>query len=343
MARGWSRPVAWIGTPPDDMHALPRRLLVLLRPHGRRLRHSSGDAAAWRSTLTRGTRDRDRPRAGHSRGRRTDPLAVVAAAYRATLVGKLTADGVTGTGGEVVSAPACPATRSRPSPPASDGGSSKAGRAVTLLDGDEVRRHLSAGLGFLQRIGTQMSADRVGGGTNRETRDCGGRSHHALHSGAEGMRRDVEAQAGRGSFVLVHVATSFRGLRAAGPQGAVREGPAGEIPAFTGISDPHEAPTDVDVTVETEDAPSRSAAARPSTTSWRPKSEHVRSAIHSTMPAPTVALVPSSMKMKLPVVRLTRYGSVKSGAVKRSRSRPISLSARPVADSSRCRELMSRR
>jgi hypothetical protein len=43
------------------------------------------------------------------------------------------------------------------------------------------------------------------------------------------------------------------------------------------------------------------------------------------IPAPTVAFVSSSMRMKLPVVRLRRYSSQKSGRVVRSVTRPISL------------------
>ena len=48
------------------------------------------------------------------------------------------------------------------------------------------------------------------------------------------------------------------------------------------------------------------------------------------MPAATVRLVASSMRMKPPVVRLRRYSSASSGTVVRSRTRPISLSASSV-------------
>ena len=47
------------------------------------------------------------------------------------------------------------------------------------------------------------------------------------------------------------------------------------------------------------------------------------------MPAPTVSFVLSSIRMKLPVARLRRYSSTSSGADRRSRTRPISLSASP--------------
>ena len=45
------------------------------------------------------------------------------------------------------------------------------------------------------------------------------------------------------------------------------------------------------------------------------------------MPAPTVSKVASSIRMKLPVVRLRRYSSTNSGTVVRNVTRPMSFSA----------------
>ena len=59
------------------------------------------------------------------------------------------------------------------------------------------------------------------------------------------------------------------------------------------------------------------------------------------IPAPTVPLVASSIRMKLPVVRLRRYSSKISGTLVRRRSRPMSLSPSCAAFSSRCSELTS--
>src|SRR5690606_29332342 len=60
------------------------------------------------------------------------------------------------------------------------------------------------------------------------------------------------------------------------------------------------------------------------------------------MPAPTVPLVASSMRMNPPVSRLRAYGSTNSGCVVRNVTRPISLRPSEVA-SFRCRVLMSSR
>src|SRR5699024_3428129 len=59
----------------------------------------------------------------------------------------------------------------------------------------------------------------------------------------------------------------------------------------------------------------------------------------TTIPAPTVALVASSIRMKPPVCRLRAYSSTNNGWVERSLTRPISFSDSSSAFASRCREL----
>ena len=61
------------------------------------------------------------------------------------------------------------------------------------------------------------------------------------------------------------------------------------------------------------------------------------------IPAATVALVCSSIRMKLPVVRLRRYWSKKRGRIVRSVTRPISFRAERSMPVSRCRVLTSKR
>ena len=55
----------------------------------------------------------------------------------------------------------------------------------------------------------------------------------------------------------------------------------------------------------------------------------------TTIPAATVAFVCSSMRMNAPVERFWAYGSSATGSAVRRRSRPMSLSARDVAEASR--------
>src|SRR3712207_7500995 len=60
------------------------------------------------------------------------------------------------------------------------------------------------------------------------------------------FRSLVEEQAGPGSFLLVHVATPLAACEARDRKGLYARARRGEIPGFTGISDPYEAPTDAD-------------------------------------------------------------------------------------------------
>jgi sulfate adenylyltransferase len=64
-------------------------------------------------------------------------------------------------------------------------------------------------------------------------------------------RRLVEAQAGPGSFLLVHVATPLAECEARDRKGLYARARRGEIAEFTGISDPYEAPTDAEITLDT--------------------------------------------------------------------------------------------
>ncbi|HEV8630098.1 MAG TPA: adenylyl-sulfate kinase, partial [Thermoanaerobaculia bacterium] len=66
------------------------------------------------------------------------------------------------------------------------------------------------------------------------------------------VRREVrELIAPLGGFVLVHVATPLEVCEQRDAKGLYARARAGLIPAFTGISDPYEAPADAEVVVDT--------------------------------------------------------------------------------------------
>ena len=103
------------------------------------------------------------------------------------------------------------------------------GRGVTLLDGDEVRNHLSAGLGF-SRADRDTNVERIGWVAARIAKHggiavCAPIAPYA--SVRETVRREVEAQAGPGSFVLVHVATSWPTASSATGRASTRRPGAG--------------------------------------------------------------------------------------------------------------------
>ena len=122
-------------------------------------------------------------------------------------------------------------------------------RGVTLLDGDEVRLILSSGLGF-SREDREMNVRRIGWVASLVA------SHGAIAVCAPiapyaEMRAEMRERAEAvGRFLLVHVSTPLEVCEARDRKGLYARARRGEIPNFTGISDPYEAPTDADVTID---------------------------------------------------------------------------------------------
>ncbi|WP_299449797.1 adenylyl-sulfate kinase [uncultured Serinicoccus sp.] len=127
------------------------------------------------------------------------------------------------------------------------------GRTVSLLDGDVVRRHLSAGLGFSPED-RETNVRRIGW-VAAEIARHGGTAIASPIAPFDGTRRAVRAMVeGRGGrFVLVHVATPLEECERRDRKGLYARARAGEIPDFTGISSPYETPTDATLTLDTTD------------------------------------------------------------------------------------------
>ncbi|HYN75972.1 MAG TPA: adenylyl-sulfate kinase [Candidatus Limnocylindria bacterium] len=126
-------------------------------------------------------------------------------------------------------------------------------RRVTLLDGDEVRRLLSSGLGF-DRESRELNVRRIGY-VAALVAEHGGLALCAPIAPFEAARADMRARAEAvGEFVLVHVATPLEVCEARDRKGLYAKARAGVVPEFTGISSPYETPTDADVVVDTTDA-----------------------------------------------------------------------------------------
>lgn len=129
------------------------------------------------------------------------------------------------------------------------------GYKVEVLDGDEVRTHLSKGLGFskedrdtnIRRIGwvaKTLSKHGVVAITAaispyRDVRDE--------------VRQSVE-KAGAG-FVEIYVHCPIDVLAERDVKGLYKKAIAGEIKHFTGVSDPYEPPLNPDVTVDSSKEP----------------------------------------------------------------------------------------
>lgn len=123
-------------------------------------------------------------------------------------------------------------------------------RPTTLLDGDDVRRLLSAGLGF-SREDRELNVRRLGWVASLIA-GCGGIAVCAPIAPFEATRQEVREMAERaGSFVLVHVATPLEVCEQRDRKGLYARARAGNLPAFTGIDSPYERPQSADVVVDT--------------------------------------------------------------------------------------------
>lgn len=133
------------------------------------------------------------------------------------------------------------------------------GLLVERLDGDVVRTHLSNGLGF-SKADRDANIERIGWVASRLTR-AGAAVVVSAISPYEDARRKARALVEEfGPFVEVHVATPVEECERRDVKGLYARARAGEIPEFTGVSDPYEEPTHPELRIHTtEHAPEESA------------------------------------------------------------------------------------
>src|ERR1700704_4267399 len=121
------------------------------------------------------------------------------------------------------------------------------GRHVELLDGDEVRTHLSKGLGF-SKEDRDTNIRRIGYVARLVARS-GGVAITAAISPYREVRDEVRAETPR--FVEVYVSRPLDTLVEPDVKGLYRKALAGEIANFTGVSDPYEEPVHPELVVDT--------------------------------------------------------------------------------------------
>jgi len=133
-------------------------------------------------------------------------------------------------------------------------------RTVSLLDGDLVRRLLSAGLTF-SREDRDLNIARIGYVAAEVARHGGIAicAPIAPYAAARGEVRRMVSEAG--DFVLVHVSTPLEVCEARDRKGLYAQARAGVIGSFTGISDPYEEPDDADLAIDTSRLSRRDAVA----------------------------------------------------------------------------------
>jgi adenylyl-sulfate kinase len=125
------------------------------------------------------------------------------------------------------------------------------GAAVEYLDGDVVRTHLSKGLGF-SREDRDTNIERIGWVASRLARHGATVLVSAISPYATTRARARELVEEFAPFLEVHVATSVDECARRDVKGLYARAFAGELPEFTGVSDPYEIPEQPELRVETE-------------------------------------------------------------------------------------------
>src|SRR5213082_1723280 len=125
------------------------------------------------------------------------------------------------------------------------------GLLVEWLDGDEVRTHLSKGLGF-SKEDRDTNIERIGWVASRLTRH-GATVICAAISPYEDTRRHARHMVEQfGPFVEVYVKASVDECARRDVKGLYEKAFAGEITGFTGVDDPYEEPAAAEIVIDTE-------------------------------------------------------------------------------------------
>lgn len=121
------------------------------------------------------------------------------------------------------------------------------GRSVELLDADVVRSHLSQGLGF-SREDRDANVIRLA----FVARLLAKHGVFVVVAAISPFRSTRDAvRVAIGTFVEIYVATPVAVCLERDPKGLYARAVAGDIPNFTGISDPYEEPLAPEMTIDT--------------------------------------------------------------------------------------------
>src|SRR5216117_1760492 len=125
------------------------------------------------------------------------------------------------------------------------------GLLVEWLDGDEVREHLSKGLGF-SKEDRDTNIQRIGWVASRLARHGATVIVSAISPYAETRAKARALVEEFAPFVEIHVATSVDECARRDVKGLYAKAFSGELPEFTGVSDPYEAPESPELRLDTE-------------------------------------------------------------------------------------------
>ena len=125
------------------------------------------------------------------------------------------------------------------------------GLRVDWLDGDEVREHLSTGLGF-SKEDRDTNIDRIAWVASKLTRHGAAVIVSAISPYAEARQKARELVEQYGTFVEVFVDVSLKEATRRDTKGLYEKALKGELQNFTGVNDPYEKPEHPDIHVDSD-------------------------------------------------------------------------------------------
>ncbi|MFJ3364547.1 adenylyl-sulfate kinase [Streptomyces anthocyanicus] len=135
------------------------------------------------------------------------------------------------------------------------------GRPVELLDGDEIREFLSAGLGF-DRADRHTNVQRVGFVAELLARNGVTALVPVIAPYADSRDAVRKRHGANGTaYVEVHVATPVEVCSVRDVKGLYAKQAAGELTGLTGVDDPYEEPVAPDLRIESQDQTVQESAA----------------------------------------------------------------------------------
>ncbi len=124
-------------------------------------------------------------------------------------------------------------------------------RAVTLLDGDIVRTHLSSELGFSKEH-RSLNVRRIGFVASEITKNGGVAICAPIAPYASDRDANRKLISNLGGYIEVYVSTSLTTCEERDCKGLYKLAREGKIKKFTGISDPYEKPVKADITLNSD-------------------------------------------------------------------------------------------
>lgn len=132
------------------------------------------------------------------------------------------------------------------------------GHLAYALDGDNIRHGLNKNLGFSAEDRAE-NIRRVGE-VGKLFADAGVITLSSFVSPYRADRDAVRDLMGEGGFLEVFIDTPLELCEERDPKGLYKKARAGEIPNFTGISDPYEPPKNAELVIKTADCTPQEAA-----------------------------------------------------------------------------------